>query len=347
MLYDRLTLLVFRAHFHAAQLNGFLPFTFTGRFEQFHGSRWLTVWSHAIAVTLICIYPVVYYNLMLAIPYPTLFLVHHLVWVQCALHYLTIFFAYRQLLPSRLIIRNVFNSLAYLARTHDNGQQWLLKRTKKNITKHVFKIMLVDTMVCLLFSFYFGQFYTSENPLLDKYWLLNIFSIWQSAILTNVIVSVLNLCSHFYAMLNRSIRQYVQHTRTTEYGKLTKLTEFEVFSTIRQNHHLVTSNVKTITRLLDLPMLCLLLVQFTIMISEVCIDWNAEKTGVLLNEFLPTDPNVRVERCIESFTIELLHQDFKISNCGLYNVDYTLMFSMIATITSYLIMLVQFQLAEI
>nr|XP_049461634.1 putative gustatory receptor 28b [Anopheles coluzzii] len=89
-------------------------------------------------------------------------------------------------------------------------------------------------------------------------------------------------------------------------------------------------------------------VQFYYIVSASSeITEEAEKTGVLLNEFLPTDPNPRVERCIESFAIELLHEDFKINNCGMYDVDYTLMFSMIATITSYLIMLVQFQLAEI
>ncbi|XP_049534978.1 putative gustatory receptor 28b [Anopheles darlingi] len=72
----------------------------------------------------------------------------------------------------------------------------------------------------------------------------------------------------------------------------------------------------------------------------------AEKTGILLNEFLQTDIGSSAERCVELFSIELLHQDFKVNNLGLYTIDFTLMFAMIAANTSYLIMLVQFQLAE-
>ncbi|XP_058117736.1 putative gustatory receptor 28b [Anopheles ziemanni] len=88
--------------------------------------------------------------------------------------------------------------------------------------------------------------------------------------------------------------------------------------------------------------------QFYFIISACAeITEQAEKMGLLINEFLQIDAGVAVDRCIETFTIELLHQDFKIDNCGLYNIDYTLMFSMIATMTSYLIMLVQFQLAEV
>uniref|UniRef100_A0A182QZZ3 Gustatory receptor n=1 Tax=Anopheles farauti TaxID=69004 RepID=A0A182QZZ3_9DIPT len=265
--------------------------------SEFRVSRWLTIWSHGIAGTLICIYPYVYCNLIPMIPFPKHFLVHHLVWVQCALHYFAILFGYFQLLPSREIISNVLNNLAYLARAINHGQQWQVKRTKKNIFKHAVKIMLIDTGTCVLFAFYFGQFFSTEYLLVDWYWLLNIFAIWQSTVLNNVIIAVLNVCTHFYVMLNCSIRRYIQqHNQATDQFPFA---DCEVMNIIRHNHHLVTGSVKTIMRL------------------------------------------------IESFTIELLHQDFKINNFGMYNVDYTLMFSMIATITSYLIMLVQFQLAEI
>ncbi|XP_058061208.1 gustatory receptor for bitter taste 22e-like [Anopheles bellator] len=89
-------------------------------------------------------------------------------------------------------------------------------------------------------------------------------------------------------------------------------------------------------------------IQFYYIVSACAdITEQAENTGVLLNEFLQTDVEPTVDRCIELFTIDLLHQDFKINNCGLYYIDYTLLFSMIATITSYLIMLVQFQLAVV
>ncbi|XP_052891065.1 putative gustatory receptor 28b [Anopheles moucheti] len=194
-------------------------------------------------------------------------------------------------------------------------------------------------------------------------------------------------------MLNRNICLQMDHIRSSHYSdrKTSESITFEALNAIKQQHHSVTATVGTGIHVLSFPMSCLLLVHFTIIISEIFyaytsivqdikndvdvplgtymssilfaafeaiqfyyiisasseITEQAEKTGILLNEFMPTAPNLRVERCIESFTIELLHQDFKINNCGMYDVDYTLMFSMIATITSYLIMLVQFQLAEI
>ncbi|XP_050071726.1 putative gustatory receptor 28b [Anopheles maculipalpis] len=193
-------------------------------------------------------------------------------------------------------------------------------------------------------------------------------------------------------MLNRRIYLHLPHIRSSYYCdiKMHKTITFEAINSIKQNHHLVTTNVEIVIRIVSFPMACLLFVHFIIIISEIFyaytsivqdikneadvplgtymssilfaifeaiqfyyivsasseITEQAEKMGLLLNEYIPTGPNLRVERCIESFTIELLHQDFKINNCGMYNVDYTLMFSMIATITSYLIMLVQFQLAE-
>ncbi|XP_053661061.1 putative gustatory receptor 28b [Anopheles marshallii] len=194
-------------------------------------------------------------------------------------------------------------------------------------------------------------------------------------------------------MLNRNICLQMHHIRSSHYSdqKNSESITFEALNAIKRHHQSVTSTVRTGIHVLSFPMSCLLLVHFTIIISEIFyaytsivqdikndvevplgtymssilfaafeaiqfyyiisasseITEQAEKTGILLNEFMPTAPNLCVERCIESFTIELLHQDFKINNCGMYDVDYTLMFSMIATITSYLIMLVQFQLAEI
>ncbi|XP_050086773.1 putative gustatory receptor 28b [Anopheles aquasalis] len=159
---------------------------------------------------------------------------------------------------------------------------------------------------------------------------------------------------------------------------------------IFHQHELITLTLKSVIKMVGIPIVCSILFHFTIIISEVfytytsfvqdlrngeeiilskyfscllfalfeaiqfyyivaaCADVTeqAEKTGTLLNEFLQTDIGSSVERSIELFSIELLHQDFKINNLGLYNIDFTLMFAMIATNTSYLIMLVQFQLAE-
>uniref|UniRef100_A0A182WR05 Gustatory receptor n=1 Tax=Anopheles minimus TaxID=112268 RepID=A0A182WR05_9DIPT len=215
-------------------------------------------------------------ELMADIPYPELSLVNYLVCVQMILHYVALTLMYTYLLPSRMVVCDILNSLAYISRLLDGGQLWKVKQTKKNILKNAFKVILSDNILCGLFAFYCGQYITRGND--------------------------------------------IKNDVDVPLGTYMSSILFAAFEAI-QFYYIISAS------------------------SE--ITEQAEKTGILLNEFIPTAPNMRVEQCIESFTIELLHQDFKINNCGMYDVDYTLMFSMIATITSYLIMLVQFQLAEI
>uniref|UniRef100_A0A182MQZ1 Gustatory receptor n=1 Tax=Anopheles culicifacies TaxID=139723 RepID=A0A182MQZ1_9DIPT len=331
--------------------------------EQFCVSKWFTIWSYGLALTLFCIYPCVYVSLMGDIPYPDLSLVNYLVWVQMILHYVALTLMYIHLLPSRTVICDILNSLAYIFGALNAGQPWKAKQTKRNILRNAFKVILSDNIVCGLFAFYCGQYITRGNVRSEILWLFNIFAIWQSAIFTNMIVFLLNTGSHFYGMLNHSICQHMRHLRSSLYSdvKTSKSITYEPLDTIRQNHHFVTTIVRTGIGIVSLPMSCLLLVQFTIIITEIFyaytsivqdikndvdvplgtymssilfaafeaiqfyyiisasseITEQAEKTGILLNEFMPTAPSMRVERC------------------------------MIATITSYLIMLVQFQLAEI
>uniref|UniRef100_A0ABK8F389 Gustatory receptor n=1 Tax=Anopheles gambiae TaxID=7165 RepID=A0ABK8F389_ANOGA len=397
MLYGYLTLLVLRLHFHTAQCIGFVPLHFNKQLQTFQISRWLTVWSHALALTLLCVYPYVYVILLTGIRYPKLTLVNYLVWMQCSLHYVNLALIYYHLLPARPVIRNIFNGFVQLFRTLNGAgcHRWKGKSTKKNVLKLALKMILCDTLLCALFVLYFGQFFIQDGDIQSQIlWTLNIFSVWQSAIFTNLIVVTLIIGVHFLEILNHRLTLYIRQMRAPacHLKQLRRqISTYEALKSVQRNHHLVSSNVKSFIHLLRLPMACLLLVQFALIVSEIFyaytsivqdikndvdvplgtymssilfavfeavqfyyivsasseITEEAEKTGVLLNEFLPTDPNPRVERCIESFAIELLHEDFKINNCGMYDVDYTLMFSMIATITSYLIMLVQFQLAEI
>uniref|UniRef100_A0A182PZ29 Gustatory receptor n=1 Tax=Anopheles epiroticus TaxID=199890 RepID=A0A182PZ29_9DIPT len=372
-----------------SEVIGFLPLTYDSRLQQFCVSKWLTIWSYGLALTLACVYPYVYFVLMTGIRYPQLTLVNFLVWMQCTLNYGTLSLVYYHLLPSRTVICDILNCLVHLFHSLDRGYQWKGKKTKKNVLKNATKTVLSDILFCGLFAIYFRQFFTNNELQTHILWLLNSIAVWQSVIFSNLIVVMLNICVHFYATLNHRLWLHIRLPASDR--KRGKPLSYDALNSIKHNHHLLTSNMKSFIHVLDLPMASILLVLFAIIISEIFYAYTsivqdikndydvplgtymssilyavfeaiqfyyivsasselteeAEKTGVLLNEFLPMDPNPRVERCIESFTIELLHQDFKINNCGMYDVDYTLMFSMIATITSYLIMLVQFQLAEI
>ncbi|XP_058817808.1 putative gustatory receptor 28b [Topomyia yanbarensis] len=72
----------------------------------------------------------------------------------------------------------------------------------------------------------------------------------------------------------------------------------------------------------------------------------AEATGLLLNELILSDVAKRVDLSIGVFSIEMLHHSYCIELFGLFPVDFTLLYSIVGTITHYLIILVQFGLEE-
>ncbi|XP_065090376.1 gustatory receptor for bitter taste 66a-like [Ochlerotatus camptorhynchus] len=72
----------------------------------------------------------------------------------------------------------------------------------------------------------------------------------------------------------------------------------------------------------------------------------AERTGVLLNEFLESEVDEEVDLSIELFSLELLHHHFKIEIFGFFTIDMSLIYNAVATMAGYLIILVQVELTE-
>uniref|UniRef100_A0A240SXR0 Gustatory receptor n=1 Tax=Lutzomyia longipalpis TaxID=7200 RepID=A0A240SXR0_LUTLO len=70
-------------------------------------------------------------------------------------------------------------------------------------------------------------------------------------------------------------------------------------------------------------------------------------TGKILHEFPIHKVDDRLKESISQFSIQILQEKRSISLCGLFNVDNTLLYSMISSMTSYLILLIQFQLQGI
>ncbi|EDS36728.1 conserved hypothetical protein [Culex quinquefasciatus] len=66
---------------------------------------------------------------------------------------------------------------------------------------------------------------------------------------------------------------------------------------------------------------------YYIVSASALVTRRAEKTGLVLNRFFRAEVTERVEKAIEMFTIELLHQPYSIENCGMFKVDFTLMYS--------------------
>ncbi|XP_062713156.1 uncharacterized protein LOC134290132 [Aedes albopictus] len=57
----------------------------------------------------------------------------------------------------------------------------------------------------------------------------------------------------------------------------------------------------------------------------------AQRTGVLLNEFIESEIDHEVDQSIEFFTLELLHQNYKIDLFGLFSVDMSLIYQVFLT----------------
>nr|USS30766.1 gustatory receptor [Aedes albopictus] len=90
-------------------------------------------------------------------------------------------------------------------------------------------------------------------------------------------------------------------------------------------------------------LMCLLQFYYSIWFSAHMTK-TAETTALLLNEFFFCDVGPCVEQSIETFTLEMLHRDYRVRLYDCFAVDFTLAYSAAATMTSYLILLVQFGL---
>nr|CAD7573886.1 unnamed protein product [Timema californicum] len=51
-------------------------------------------------------------------------------------------------------------------------------------------------------------------------------------------------------------------------------------------------------------------------------------------------------RKLKLFSLQLLHSKIQFTACGFFTLDYTLLHSIVAALTTYLIILIQFQLSD-
>uniref|UniRef100_A0A182NQX2 Gustatory receptor n=1 Tax=Anopheles dirus TaxID=7168 RepID=A0A182NQX2_9DIPT len=339
----------------SGQLFGILPLSFEA--ATFKRSRPRLWYCRMISLLLIVIYPCAYFVLLKNHNFPLLAVSYYLIVLQFTLNYIIVAILYLQVLFDPGALMRVLNELIENTNTLLQCTYSAMHNSCGIVGRRLlFKAIAIDLLQALT---WYGTFIWLQRKIGPVYVLafwLNSVAVMQLVAAINILLAALFWGSFLYRLINEHILTIIgnllQMDDTPQLSSLAGSSAsserrficnhiYRQLGVLRSHHSALTESIQNIVQFYNVPLGLIMLYQFLIIISE------AEKTGVLLNEFLPTDPNVRVERCIESFTIELLHQDFKISNCGLYNVDYTLMFSMIATITSYLIMLVQFQLAEI
>ncbi|XP_011686318.1 PREDICTED: gustatory receptor for sugar taste 43a isoform X2 [Wasmannia auropunctata] len=68
-----------------------------------------------------------------------------------------------------------------------------------------------------------------------------------------------------------------------------------------------------------------------------------KKTAVLVSQLLSTSPDKESRKQLEIFSLQLLHRPLEFSACGLFTLDRTLVTSIAGAVTTYLVILLQFQ----
>uniref|UniRef100_A0A182F3J4 Gustatory receptor n=1 Tax=Anopheles albimanus TaxID=7167 RepID=A0A182F3J4_ANOAL len=75
------------------------------------------------------------------------------------------------------------------------------------------------------------------------------------------------------------------------------------------------------------------------------IIYQSRKMQTLLLRLNVPKMDHKLKQCIEVFALQTLHQPIEFTACNMFILDYTVLFSIIASVTNYLILLVQFELA--
>ncbi|XP_011633717.1 gustatory receptor for sugar taste 43a-like [Pogonomyrmex barbatus] len=68
-----------------------------------------------------------------------------------------------------------------------------------------------------------------------------------------------------------------------------------------------------------------------------------KKTAALVSQLLSVSPDREGRKQLEIFSLQLLHRPLEFSACGLFTLDRTLVTSIAGAVTTYLVILIQFQ----
>ncbi|KAJ8955900.1 hypothetical protein NQ318_005448 [Aromia moschata] len=69
---------------------------------------------------------------------------------------------------------------------------------------------------------------------------------------------------------------------------------------------------------------------------------SANSTAVLLHEFRNQVFNMDIESHIQMYSLQLLHQRIHVSALGFFDIDYSLIYSIIGAVITYLVIFIQF-----
>ncbi|KDR24352.1 hypothetical protein L798_04300, partial [Zootermopsis nevadensis] len=71
----------------------------------------------------------------------------------------------------------------------------------------------------------------------------------------------------------------------------------------------------------------------------------ANRTAIVVHKLLGQTNDLVLREEIQQFSLQLLHEKVKFTACGFFPLDFTLLYSIVGAVTTYLVILIQFQLA--
>ncbi|XP_067005900.1 gustatory receptor for sugar taste 43a-like [Anabrus simplex] len=72
----------------------------------------------------------------------------------------------------------------------------------------------------------------------------------------------------------------------------------------------------------------------------------ARRTGTLVAQLLNNCHDSSIKKQLETFALQLIHQRVEFSACGFYTLNFPLIASIAGSVTTYLVILIQFQASD-
>ncbi|XP_058817805.1 uncharacterized protein LOC131681111 [Topomyia yanbarensis] len=201
----------------------------------------------------------------------------------------------------------------------------------------IFKLIVIDGFTIIgAVGIRLRHYWLSGDAFLLYDALFNVFILAVNACVTNLFVAVAYLGAHYFRLLNYRVgkvngmlkeldpkRHYWRSESTKKEWMYDRL--IQELHMLARLHGEINRTVQRFMELHDPSLLVLVIKSFVVLITGL----HGAYTAV-----------------IETFSLELLHRDNKITNSGLYCIDFSLIYADLATMINYLIIIVQFQMTN-
>uniref|UniRef100_A0A182PZ16 Gustatory receptor n=1 Tax=Anopheles epiroticus TaxID=199890 RepID=A0A182PZ16_9DIPT len=361
---------------------GLFPLQFvSGRLGRFSTSRKLAVYCGGMTVAFAVVSPTLLFLVYKHQPLANVFLLNIMNAVQLSFIYLFMIVMNVTMLINAETLCSTLNAL-FAIRGHIL-QHWSYGVPMREYTWRLFyKTVLVD-LVLLLFSLI--MFYVSRGELLSKYGLAMgiAFVVFRYVIsaLSNLYLVGMMIASLIQGSINSklasladgrsgpeeletTVRQlYLLHCQTAQLEKqfmailnlpVLLLNGWYFFMVVLAAYYIYTSTMVEVKRGLDVgkylnsvSFLVYLFIQlYYMMVIPSQYTERSKRMLPILGSINQQCRGRRTERMLELITLDSLQRDHDVWNYGMYEINRMLLFGAIATVTSYVIILVQFHMQE-